>query len=189
MPPPSEMQARHAAALGQLAELGLALAADLQRRALAAEDDAGAAQLADSFHKVGRSVRQSLALEARLLREHDRAQREAFVEDERTRPLRIAKRQIEVRKAVERLIWTEVENDEEAEFGVQMLAEMIGREDDLDDDFLDVPVETLVQRIKDKILAMLAEDREVFDDFDLEGEAAAAAAAMTRPEPELRNSA
>lgn len=187
MPTPSEMHARHAAALSQLAELGLALAADLQARALRAEDDAEAARLADGFHKVGRSVRQSLALEARLLREHERAAREAVAEDDRTRPLRLAQRQAQVRKAVERLIWDEIEDDEEAEFGVQMLADMIGREDDLDDDFMEVTLDVLIQRIKDRIFEMLAEDRAIFDELDREE--AAERARRTASEPPLQNSA
>jgi hypothetical protein len=183
MSTPSEMQARHAAALGQLAELGLALAADLQRRALGAQDDDTAAKLADSFHKVSRSVRQTMALEARLGREHERAQREAVIEDERTRPLRTAQRQIEVRKAVERMIWTEVESEEDVQFCREILVDLIGREEDLDDDFLDVPVETIIQRIRDRIFHELAnEEAELAaDDEDDDGDLAAA--------PELRNSA
>lgn len=174
-----EMQARHAAALGQLAELGLALAADIQRRALAAEDDDTAAKLADSFHKVGRAVRQSLALEARLTRDHARADREAVAEDERTRPLRIAQRQVAVRKAVERLIWNEVERGEDTHFCTEVLADLIGYNADLDDDFVDLPLDVVARRVMDRILREL--DNGILEDDEDEDDAS--------PEPELRNSA
>lgn len=177
MSTPSEMPERHARALGQLAELGLALAADLQRRALAAEDDDTAAKLADGFHKVGRSVRQTLALEAKLLRDGARADRETADHDERTRPLRLAKRQVEVRKEVERLIWAEVENDEDAEICVEMLADLVGHGADVDD-FLDHPLDVIVDRIKIQILRELTEYRADHPRWN----------SRAAPEPELRNS-
>src|SRR5437588_328968 len=73
---------------GRLAELGMALAEDLQAAALAAEEPAQKAALADGFHKLSRSVRQSLALEARLAREAQRAHRDA--EDRRQAELALA---------------------------------------------------------------------------------------------------
>lgn len=182
MSDPSEMKARHEAALGRLAELGLALAEDLQARALAVEEPEMAARLADSFHKVARGVRQTLALEARLAREAVKVAREVAVEDERTRPLRIAKRQVEVRKAVERMIWTEVENDEDAEDAVGMLADLMDGDDVLDDDFVDAPLEVVIQRFRDRLFQELAD----YLAADLDADAAADPGPA---EPELRNSA
>ena len=60
------MHERHARLLGRLAELGMALAEDLHARARAADTPQEAETLASGFHKLSRSVRQSLALEARL---------------------------------------------------------------------------------------------------------------------------
>jgi hypothetical protein len=159
MPDPLEINARHAAALGQLAELGLALAADLQRRALAAEDDDTAAKLADSFHKVGRSVRQTLALEAKLLREQAVDARELAAEDARTRPARIRQRQREVRREVERLIWNEVEDEHEAEVGVDMLRDLAAGAAEMDADFADAPLDVIVARLKDLVFGHLADYR------------------------------
>ena len=173
----AEMQARHAAALGRLAELGLALAADLERRALAAPDDDTAARLADSFHKVGRSVRQTLALEARLLREHVADVRECAAEDARTRPARLRARQREVRRQVERLIWDEVEDVHEAEVGVDMLRDLVAECAEDDGDFADAPLDVIVARLRDQVFGHLADYRALPDE---DGE--------DSTEPELRSS-
>jgi hypothetical protein len=162
----AEINARHAAALAQLAELGLALAADLQRRALAAEDDDTAAKLADSFHKVGRSVRQTLALEAKLLREQAADAREADAEDARTRPARIRQRQREVLREVRRLIWNEVEDEHEAEVGVDMLRDLTAAAAEDDADFADAPLDVIVARLKDLVFGHLADYRELPDEED-----------------------
>ena len=189
---PSEIQARHARTLGQLAELGLALAADLQRRALAAEDDAAAAKLADSFHKVGRSLRQTLALEAKLVREQAADAREAAAQDARTRPERIRQRQREVRRQVERLIWDEVEDEHEAEVGADMLRDLVADAAERDCDFLDSPLDMIVSRLKDEVFGHLADYREeaAAADEDEDGEDAGSEEIEFDfcPEPELRNS-
>lgn len=174
-----EMQSRHAAALSQLAELGLALAADLQRRALASDDDAVAAQLADSFHKVGRSVRQTMALEARLAREHAAEVRAASDEDERTRPARIARRRAELSKAVERLIWTELEASEAIEEdGDDLMVGFLCDElmvDITDEEYAETSVPVLIARLKPLIGPAL---RKALEERDAE-----------QAKPELRNSA
>src|SRR5205085_9794530 len=64
----ADMQTRHAAILGRLAELGMDLAEQLHADACAAETPAERGQIAATFHRISRSVRQTLALEARLLR-------------------------------------------------------------------------------------------------------------------------
>lgn len=54
---PTEMRERQERILAELSELGLALARDLQARALAADDAAEATELGLAFHRVARSVR------------------------------------------------------------------------------------------------------------------------------------
>src|SRR5690606_37670309 len=77
-PTPAEaMTERHARILGRLAEIGMALVEDLASAALAAEAPAEKATLASACHKLSRSVRQSLALEARFTRDAERARHEA----------------------------------------------------------------------------------------------------------------
>lgn len=159
---PLEMNERHGRILAKLSELSLTLAADLHTRALAAEDTDEVAELVNAFHKISRGLRQTMALEARLHRDSAIAAREAAVDDERTRPARIERRQAEVRAAVERLIWTEVERDEtfedddDAELTVGLVGDLV-MEDFTDEDFADTPVAVLVERIRGGVAATLRE--------------------------------
>src|SRR5690349_3387401 len=113
-----DMAERHGRVLAELSELGLGLARDLQARALAAEDVKTAADLGLAFHRIARSVRQTLALEARLERDRERAAREAAqaaaeaAAAEPRRTPRVARRLVEVRAAVERVICAETEGEE-----------------------------------------------------------------------------
>jgi ElaB/YqjD/DUF883 family membrane-anchored ribosome-binding protein len=86
----------------------------MQTRAIAAETPDEAARFAKAFSSLARSVRQSLALEAKLERE---ARREAIAaEDEAASPrARVKLRKAQVREAIERLVWSEHEKDEAEE--------------------------------------------------------------------------
>src|SRR5438552_14674289 len=97
-----------AATLSELTQLGMSLARDLHARAAAAGTNAEAAQLAEAFHKISRSVRQSLALKARLARTERQDRLPRTREAEELTTLRKAK----VREGTARLIWTEAEHDE-----------------------------------------------------------------------------
>ena len=70
-------QDRHSAMLAELAAMSLTLARDLQNRALEAESADEAAKLAAAFHRVARGLRQTLALELKVIRYKDEAAREA----------------------------------------------------------------------------------------------------------------
>ncbi|HVI30482.1 hypothetical protein [Phenylobacterium sp.] len=70
-------QDRHSAMLAELAAMSLTLARDLQTRALEAETPEEAAKLAAAFHRVSRGLRQTLALELKVIRYRDEAAREA----------------------------------------------------------------------------------------------------------------
>ena len=139
------MTDRDAAILSELAELGLTLARDLHTRALAADTPEQAADLAQAFHAVGRSVRQTLALEARLHRDHQRADREDRLDAQRQANSRNLIRKAQLRSAVEGVIWTEYEGTE----AENLLDDLDHHLDEaiLYDDFTSDPVETHIQRI------------------------------------------
>jgi hypothetical protein len=68
------MSLRHAAVLARLTELGLALAERVQAEAMAATGADELDRMSQAFHRVSRSVRMSVALEAKLARaERDEA--------------------------------------------------------------------------------------------------------------------
>ena len=146
MSSPAAIAERHSEMLSQFAEMAFELARDIQARALAADDAETAGRLAKDFHQVGRSLRQALALHARLQRDHA-----AIVEAHEARAheahdLRLIQRKTQVGKAAERMVWTEHE-PEEAEFLVGLLPDLV---DQLAEaaDFHETPVEALVARIR-----------------------------------------
>ena len=119
-----EMAERHGRMLGRLSELGMSLAEGMHAQvatAMEAGDPKAVAELTLTFHRVSRSVRQSIALEAKLVRDAARAEREAADEAERKRtailrdPVAMVRRKAAVREAIERLIWTEREGEEAEE--------------------------------------------------------------------------
>jgi len=138
---------RHARGLAELTELGLSLARDLHACALAEPDPKTKADTALAFHRVSRSARQSMALEARLKRDLTRQEREARAEAVQAAETRVHVRKAQVRAAVERLIWTEAESDEEAERLVDELGERLD-EDALHQGFADHPVEVHIARLR-----------------------------------------
>ena len=112
----ADMHERHARLLGRLAELGMALAEDLHARALAADTSEQAETLASGFHKLSRSVRQSLALEARLRRDAERVRRQEEIQAETDAAKPAIRRRAEAKARLDRLIWTEAEYDDTARF-------------------------------------------------------------------------
>lgn len=174
----NDMAERHARAFAELSELGMALARDLQARALAAADDDTAQALGRAFHAVARTVRQTMALEARLARDAVRHAREAAEAAEiagRDRPARSEKRRAEIREVLVRHIWTEAENED---IGLELtwaMDEML-KDAMVSTTFLDRPLEVWIEKIRGEIddlaAAFAAEDAE-----------AAQAAAAPEPEP------
>ena len=131
--------------LDELAKLGLSLARELHRRATEAEDDEACARLALAFHHVSRTVRQSLALQARL--ERDRARDLAQVREaaERDRAASREARKGQVRAAVQRLAWTE--KPDWNLFTTRERLDLVLDAEAGADEFLDVAIEELVDRI------------------------------------------
>ena len=93
------------AGLQLLFQRGLELALKLQDDAMAAESADERARLGAAFHRISRSLRQTLALEARL-------DRDATAEGVHLETARLARRKAQVKATVERLIWTETETQE-----------------------------------------------------------------------------
>jgi hypothetical protein len=98
--------------LAELSELGLVLACDLQACALAADAASDKADLSLAFQRTSRSVRQTLALEAKLERDRQTAEREHREGARRAEAFRVARRKAQVKLAVERCVWAEADGDE-----------------------------------------------------------------------------
>ena len=146
MDAPAHITERTQQMLGELAELSMTLARDLHACALSAESAAEKAQMAAAFHKAARSVRQSLALHARMARDDRREAAEAAHAEREARKARVQARKAQVSGIVERLIWDEAE-DAEAETALE--AEL---EDHLDalaetEAFLESPLGLLIARL------------------------------------------
>jgi phosphoglycolate phosphatase-like HAD superfamily hydrolase len=146
MATPCEKRERQDRILAELSELGLALARDLQACALAAVEPAAKAELSLAFQRTSRSVRQSLALEARFDRDRLAAAREDRDIAKRAEAFRAARRRAQVKLGVERCIWDEAE-DAEAEALLADLDDYLER-DALADLFAgDDPIEAHIARL------------------------------------------
>ncbi len=97
--------------LGLFAEKVLALACAIQQRALEAETLDEMSRAAGAIHKLGRSMRQSIALQARL--ETDRARAEASPPARPQAPAAVRKA-AQAKRAVERCVWNEYEFEDSA---------------------------------------------------------------------------
>jgi hypothetical protein len=179
---------RQDAVLAELSELGLSLARELHARALAAETPLEAEKLSLAFQRVSRGVRQTFALELKLERARRLGEREdADAAQAAARKARldavsppegwltspVTRRKDRVRSALSRLIWDEAEGDE---------AELEVLSDDLEarlgeashrEDFLDLPIETLI--------------RQIGSDMGLSGEIVITACEAPKPEPPDRD--
>lgn len=136
-----------AAMLAELAQLGMALARELQARAMAAETTEEAAQAGSAFHKVARTVRQSLALSEKLTRDRARAMREAEVHTDTRQTADRARRRDYAKNIATRLIWTESEREDEdcADLEAEMLDHLEAAS--LTDQFLEGPFSATVARL------------------------------------------
>jgi hypothetical protein len=141
----ANMAERHAPILAELAALGLSLARAAHEEALAAETPAAKAEMTLAFHRISRSVRQTLALEAKLARDRQQQQREVRAETVNQKEKAVYRRRSQVRLAVERLIWTEAEG-QEAERLFSDLDDIL-EEEVLYDSFTVDPVEAHIARI------------------------------------------
>jgi hypothetical protein len=142
----ADMTARHAATLARLADAGERLAMKHAERALSADDPDVEARATAAFHRAARSVRQCLALEAKLVRDAARAAREDHNHTERETTARRLRRKLHARAAVGRLIWTEAENEIEAERFESEIDDLLDLED-FSEGFDDEAAEALIARL------------------------------------------
>lgn len=175
----ADMAERHTRTLAALSELALGLAANLQARALAAEDDETAARLAAAFHQVARSARQSMALESKLARDRDRAAREARDDARSQHALRVQARRARLRTPLEREIRA-IFHGYDAQNRCREMEERLDVVE-VAEDFLDGDVEAMIARLRiDLRLAGAPQD----DDEDYEDEDEDGYEADDPPEPD-----
>ncbi len=142
------MAERHARILAELSELGLGLARQARADADAAETPEERARAALVFQRVSRSIRQSLALEAKLARDVRREEREDADAQKRRDREQVRFRKHRLRTGVEALVWRETENlsdeDEEA-FGDALDA--LVDDESVSEAFLHEPLADQVARV------------------------------------------
>ena len=146
---PTPALSRDEEMLAAIAERDFALACRVHDEAMAADRES-LPELARAYQRATRSLRQTLALKARLARERDEQQRKAGVRAEAGRAARIHHKQSQVRAPLERAIWDEHEDDDSAEQAILRLGELLD-EAALADGFLDEPVERLIVRLAETL--------------------------------------
>ena len=177
--------------LARLAELDLAAAEKAHARLMAAEDAAEIAELGRTYQRMSRSLRQTLALKAKLARELE-------LHRLRTRPLtpnqastqhltRVVRDHIDRAGAeIMRFIERETETYDFSHIGEAEVYEVLM---DLarDEDFLEMPVNYLLDRVLE-VLDPGPDDVEDPDEFD-QPDAPHAPADPPPPEPPIHDSA
>jgi hypothetical protein len=111
----AKMAERHGAALARIAEVAERLAMKHAERALAADDPRVEAVATAAFQKATRVMRQSMALEARLARDVQQADRDTISREARETIFQVHHRRSQIAATTERLIRTEVEDPDHAE--------------------------------------------------------------------------
>jgi len=137
--------------LGLLAEKALALACVIQQRALEAETPGEMAALSGAFVKLSRSVRQSIALHAKLETDRRQGERQEQALAPPPEPTPAERKKARVRRAVERLVWDEYDRDDdgEEETAVSLLEDLTDRLGELAEaeDFLVADVDALIAEL------------------------------------------
>ena len=129
--------------LARLAEFDLAAAEKVHGRLMAAEETSEIAELGRTYQRVARSLRQTLALKARLKRDCEAGVKDA--PPAKPGGVAVARRIRELRQAVTRVIWNEAER-EDAEYHEEALEDLIMREM-LGDGFCAEPLDDHVARV------------------------------------------
>ena len=142
---PADTAERHARQLARYAEIAMRAAEKLDSAIEAADEPETLTGLVGALHKVGRALRTSIALEAKLERDAA-ADARAAADAERARTERAVEiRKAQVRDQVDRQIWAEFPPTE-AEVRTADLDERL-EVDAPDDDFLDEPLDAQMDRI------------------------------------------
>lgn len=130
--------------LARLAQLDLAAAERVHARLMAAEGADEVADVGRTYQRMARSLRQTLALKARLKRERDQVPKDAA--PAKPGGVAVARRIRELRLAVPRVIWNEAEDDETANFHEESLEDLI-TEECLRDSFCAEPLDDHIARV------------------------------------------
>ena len=146
MPRPEDIAAENDAQLAELATLCLASARDLAARQLACDDAEAAARLAQALHHMGRSLRQTAALRARLARDLIRGVREDRINAAKQRDAQALVRRAQVEAPLRRLIWNEYEDSDAKAFDEALENRL--DEEVLADTFTAEPLQAQIARIK-----------------------------------------
>ncbi|MDB5436871.1 MAG: hypothetical protein JWR47_3128 [Phenylobacterium sp.] len=136
--------------LARLAEFDLAAAERVHGRLMAAEEASELAELGRTYQRLARSLRQTLALKAKLKREREAAAKDALKDAPKAAPappggVAVARRLRELRQAVTRVVWNEAER-EDAAFYEESLDDVLA-EEMLRDSFCAEPLDDHVARI------------------------------------------
>jgi len=151
----ADMASREEAMLARLAELDLAAAEKAHGKLMAAEESAEIAEMSRAYQRMSRSLRQTLALKARLARQREAAAATADGPEVSRPPSRFAHLTPKVRAHIDRAAATvmafierETEADDFAHVGETEVYEILM---DLarDEDFLHTPAEHLLDQVMD----------------------------------------
>jgi len=129
--------------LARLAACDLSAAERVHSRLMAAEEASDIAELGRTYQRIARSLRQTLALKAKLKREREASAKDA--PPVKPSGVAVARRIRDLRQAVTRIIWSEVERDETPDYE-EALEELITDELRLDS-FIAEPLDDHVARV------------------------------------------
>ena len=147
----AEMMQRHAALLARFAGQAASLAEDLHACALSAETREEKQAYGLAFHRMGRALRQTLALEAKLRKDAAREARGAEEHQAARKAEAVSSRRNAVKAEVTRLIWTEAERDTEARDHLELDLEERLFLEAAAETFLDQPIETVIERLASEL--------------------------------------
>jgi hypothetical protein len=132
--------------LAEIAERDFALACRVHDQAMAAEP-AETPELVRAYQKATRSLRQTLALKARLSGLMAERAQKAAERAERERAARIDRKKAQIKGPLERAVWDECERIMDVEPMLDRLDDLLS-EAALADDFLDQPLELILARLR-----------------------------------------
>ncbi|HEY0647614.1 hypothetical protein, partial [Phenylobacterium sp.] len=161
MAPPVLTAERIDAMLSVMAEVCLESVVEAGRRQKAAEDFEAFERSGRTLQRACRNLRQTIAMKQRFDREEARKAAESARRGaEQAREVAVARRRARVQAHFSQVLWNEYEGED-----AEGLFDDVGmrlRDLSFDDDFLETPVETLIQRLSDEI--GLGEDPEADTD-------------------------
>jgi hypothetical protein len=142
----TDIAEKHARMLGEIGEFGLNLARKLHDQSMASEDPQETAELAKAFHAVSRTLRQTMLLETRVIREAEGLAREDLEADEKRANLRIEGRRNRIATVIDRITDARCDDEDEA---LRIFTEVTERldEDKFDLGFLEDPIDDQIARL------------------------------------------